>query len=197
MKRTFVAFPVLPAEEAFVEVLGILRNRLKHDRISWIDPAIFHITLAFLGDTPEEKIEGIKKALSDIAVACPPFTLPFRGIGVFGSRSDPRVLWAGTAHTDSAVTLQQEVSKALIRFGYVPEKRPFRPHLTLGRIKGLSINSPLPELLEKYRTFRLQEVLVKELFFYESILGKDGPVYTALGRYKLMGGSDSFLPQER
>ncbi|WP_231638660.1 RNA 2',3'-cyclic phosphodiesterase [Paenibacillus sp. JCM 10914] len=100
----------------------------------WVHPQDYHITLQFLGDTPTGRIPAITQALQDVAKGRRPFQLETQQVGVFGSATSPRILWAGVGgDLNALVTLQQSVVSAMAPFGFEPEERPYRPHITLGR----------------------------------------------------------------
>ncbi len=111
-----------------------VRKRLaRFDReLRWVDPEAIHLTLVFLGELPDPV--PIANALE--ACRCVPMDLTVSGLGVFPNRRRPAVLWAGLAEpTGSLLKLQAEIAKALTPF-VEPERRAFKAHLTLARIKG-------------------------------------------------------------
>ena len=104
--------------------------------VRWVDPRSLHVTLKFLGEAPERRIPAIKVALQEAVVRHSPFTLELDGIGMFGGREGLRVLWAAVAGDVLRLeALARDVNRALSVVGFPPETRPFRPHLTLGRVR--------------------------------------------------------------
>jgi len=143
MIRTFVTVELdAPLRQALAQAQAALRGRLEKSvgpdaRIQWIKPASIHLTLKFLGDIPEERVPDIQAALARVAGGHRRFTVDVEGLGVFPDVRAPRVMWVGlTAHVDALTRLAADVEVALGVIGFVPEPKPFHPHLTLARIKN-------------------------------------------------------------
>ncbi|MEK3733698.1 RNA 2',3'-cyclic phosphodiesterase [Paenibacillus sp. FSL M8-0334] len=100
----------------------------------WVHPADYHVTVQFLGDTPAGRIPEIVQALQTAASAHAPFMLGVSNAGVFGTNASPRILWAGLNGDIKALSaLHRSVVSSMEAFGYVPESRPYRPHITVAR----------------------------------------------------------------
>ena len=128
MPRLFVALDV---PDPVRVILTALRTELEGAR--WTRPEHFHGTLRFLGDTPDEQVPEIEAALAGIDT--PPLALRLDGLTAFPSRRRPRVLVARVTPTDALLRLQQRIENAVQRLGFEAEARPFRPHVTLARLK--------------------------------------------------------------
>jgi 2'-5' RNA ligase len=179
MKRTFIAFQI-QAGDKILECAGRLKEILQEESIKWVDPDRLHATLAFLGDTKEDLIPAIGGILEKYVPAYPSPGVQIRGMGVFRSMKDPRVIWLGMAPMPSLAELKEKMDRELGPMGFQAGDRPFRPHLTLGRIKRLKNRDLLSGLLQEYRDHLFQEGSISELVFYESILRPEGPVYHPL-----------------
>jgi len=184
MKRTFIAFNINPSETV-KETYEILRQRLRTERINWIDPGKLHITVKFLGDTEEDSLPAITDTLSQIIAPYKPFRINLHGLGVFRNIHDPHVIWMGCRIEDPMISLKAEIEESLGNFGFEPEKRGFSPHLTLGRIKMMRQTNQLSELIAIYKDQQFQELLIDELIFYESKLTSAGSVYTPIEVFRL------------
>ena len=128
MRRLFIA---LGLPNAVRDALTALREDL--DGARWTPPDHLHCTLRFLGDTPEERIPYLEAALGGIAA--PPLALRLDGLTAFPSPRAPRVLVARLAPDDALADLQRRIEAAVRDLGFAPEDRPFRPHVTLARLK--------------------------------------------------------------
>jgi 2'-5' RNA ligase len=184
MKRIFIALKV-EAGESFLRIISSLKSELSNESIKWTNPDNIHITLAFLGDTEDEKIKIIRAMLKVICEGFGKFELIIKGSGVFKSLIDPRVIWTGIEPSEKLMQLNDLIMNGLKDAGTKIEDRPFKPHLTLGRIKYLKDNSLLKTFMEKYQNADIQKIQVKEVILYESTLLQAGPVYEPISKFKL------------
>ncbi len=135
--RLFVACE-LP-EEVRHAVGGLVESlREQSDgAVRWVNPRSLHVTLKFLGEVPERQIPAVKMALQEAVVRHSAFFLQLSSIGTFGGREGLRVMWAAVAGDVLRLeALTRDVNRALSVVGFEPETRPFRPHLTLGRVRN-------------------------------------------------------------
>src|SRR5882724_2562646 len=103
--------------------------------VKWVEPESMHLTIKFLGDVDESREMAVRQHLSRAAGAVKPFHLPLGGFGAFPNVTNPRVVWAGCDAAPPLELLQHDVEMALSAEGFPVEGRPFRPHLTLGRVR--------------------------------------------------------------
>ena len=179
MKRLFIAIKIQP-DKAFLDQLLQLKQQLKHERVKWVEDQNIHITLKFLGDTEVKKIPDIERVLEQVAASHSPFAIQLVRLGIFGSRYDPRVIWAGIEPYDHLAMLMKDVHAELKTIGYESDRQNLVPHLTLGRIKEIKDKHLFQRVIEKIREISSQEMIVTECILYESILKKEGPVYLNL-----------------
>ncbi len=134
--RLFVACEVPDdVKEAIGETIEGLRKK-SGPAVRWIKPEGVHVTLKFLGEVPVKKLPAIKLAIQEAVVGHSPFELEFSNIGTFGGREGLRIMWVGIAGDVLRLeALVRAVNAALAVVGFEPERRPFRPHLTLGRVR--------------------------------------------------------------
>ena len=140
--RVFIALDIPPRDqESLAQAIGRLQSVIPIG-VKWADPGGIHLTLKFLGNVPQPIVEKLLTAMqqaSDQFQAESPgkhFQLQLSGLGTFPNSQQARVLWAGTeGDLDSLAALQKLVDEAVAKLGYSLEKRPFRPHLTIGRVR--------------------------------------------------------------
>ena len=134
--RLFVACEVPDdVRETIGETIEDLRKK-SGQAVRWIRPDGVHVTLKFLGEVPTKKLPAVKLAIQEAVVGHAPFELEFSNIGTFGGREGLRLMWVGIAGDVLRLeALVRAVNAALAVVGFEPERRPFRPHLTLGRVK--------------------------------------------------------------
>ena len=187
MVRTFIA----------VEVSEKIRGRLSHDilqlksrapLVKWVIPDNLHLTLRFLGDVKENDLEELFDALREEVESLPPFALEIRGVGAFPNWRHPRVVWAGCGEgADEAVELAETVESLCVDLGYEKERRPFRPHLTLGRVKQPADALGLEEAVNGMEEKLFGYLDVDAVVVFMSSLRRAGPVYSPMARIHLIG----------
>ena len=174
--RAFIAIHLPPDVQATLgRVAATLGESLPRGAVRWVRPELMHLTLYFLGDTDVAKLPAIGQALDEATTGRAPFSLTLDSLGCFPNPRRPRVIWAGLAG-DSAqlLALKAALDEQLAALGWPPEDKPFRAHLTLGRVKderaaqNLLLTAPLPQLA----------VPVAAIYLMESQLRPDGPIYT-------------------
>lgn len=184
MKRIFIALKIDPATE-FKGILNSLKSLTAGENIKWVDPINIHLTLAFLGDTEEERIKIAGLVLKRECSCFGEFTFTLKGAGLFKNHRVPRVIWIGISENDKLLSLNQKIMNGLKDTGFGMEDRPFSPHITLGRIKLLKNSSILESFFDKYGEAEIQKVNVREVILFESILRPTGPIYNPIGKFAL------------
>src|SRR6266849_8045325 len=160
MTRTFIALELNAALQRFLgEIISHASQELPDVR--WVDPAGIHLTLAFLGELTDKQLAAAIGASEEAAQKATPFEYRLKGLGIFGSPQQPRVIWMGIEDLPSGQIygsplqqLHRVLTKELELYGFEIEKRPFSPHLTLARNK-----QPLSPVAQQ----RLQRILHSRL----------------------------------
>jgi len=181
--RSFVA---LELSDEVRERLSALLQRLQRTSaaVKWVEPENLHLTLKFLGEVPEERIELIAESLRAVAQATEPFSFTVKGVGGFPDLRRPRVLWVGVEATQPLMRLQQLIERAMEQLGFPPEERAYHPHITLGRVKAMAGMEKVREILGEYKDAEFGEVFVAHLTLFRSDLSREGPTYTPLAKLK-------------
>ena len=185
MIRSFIAID-LP--EATRHGLAAVQEQLKQSGagVRWVKPDSIHLTLKFLGNIHPAQVEDIALAVAQEVRDEPPITLGAAGLGAFPSRRKPRVIWIGMEGEVQRLTrIQARVENALEPLGFVREKRPFQPHLTIGRVKDRRRLQALIDAMatldmEPFNSFDADEIIL-----YKSDLRPTGAIYTKLHRMPL------------
>jgi 2'-5' RNA ligase len=184
MKRTFIAVKVEPGDE-LKKMISSLKSSLSSERMKWVDLVNIHLTLAFLGDTEEKRLDVLSGILKNICNGYPVFEFLLSGTGVFKNFRDPRVIWAGIKNSVELNELQSLIGSGLRSADFNIPERHFNPHLTLARMKSVLDVENLRKVLSRYSGTTFQKVPVKEVILFESILRPEGPVYKQLEKYSL------------
>jgi 2'-5' RNA ligase len=187
--RTFIAV-ALPGEIA-TAIDGVQRALASHDfRIRWVDPRKVHLTLRFLGDVPSAEIDTIAGATATAVAGHSPLTLHAAGLGVFPGFKRPRVIWVGLDGPLQALEdLQRDLEKQLAAVGYAPDKRPFKAHLTIGRVKGWIDSRRLVEAFQALQPFESPPFEVRQVVVFRSVLKPTGAEYMPMRVIHLNGGA--------
>ena len=179
MIRAFIAVDIAPDTisriTAAIEQLGP-----RITAIRWVGADNFHLTLKFLGNIDENKIEQIGAALADALRPFPRLTINAKGLGVFPNPRRPRVLWVGLVGNE-IVSLQAKVELALTPLGFAPEEKTFTPHLTIGRWRqGERADRTLEQELGKWSDCEFGATSVDEVVLFQSDLKPAGAIYRRL-----------------
>jgi 2'-5' RNA ligase len=185
VKRLFIAIDAVP-DTSFLDIYAKIKSSsTKLDKINWVKSDLMHTTLKFLGETPEEKIpsilEGINVAVSNISS----FSLKIGKVGIFGSRYQPRVLWFGIDKTQIVEQLHNQLQKEMRKLGFKYDFGNFVPHITIARINKIDDKQKFWKVIEAVQTSFIQEIEVREVILYESILDARIPVYRKMGEIEL------------
>jgi 2'-5' RNA ligase len=186
--RSFLAFELPP------EIMAVISNASRDMKntapdVRWVKPVNIHLTMVFMGNVPREHLKPIGRATADVCCRFGSFNVSLDGTGVFGSRRNPRVLWAGlNGDLERMSRFRDELQKDLEPFGIKQERRRFKPHLTFGRFrKGAISGSNLDELLSRYQDLTSPTCALNELVLFKSDLKPGGAVYTGLNAWPLTG----------
>lgn len=175
--RLFIAID-LP--ENVLEQLQVLIQTIPAGRPARTDQ--LHLTMFFLGEVGPDVQENLEKELGRIHAER--FSLGIHGVGCFPSPARPRILWAGVRDHPSLHQLKKKLDAALVPLGFVPDRRPFHPHLTLSRIKNPKTAGVAP-WIQAHQDFQSDEWPVENFHLYSSLLTPKGAVYTKIQTYPL------------
>lgn len=179
MPRLFVG---VPAPED-LELSGV-RNALEKrgDNVKLVDPELYHVTIAFLGDTPEAEVDAILDAMDDGAEGLPAHEGQAQGLGAFPSAKRAAVVWAGIADTELD-RLARDVRDALTERGIeYDDRHDFHPHLTVARLRN---KRNITQLVDPHEATAFGAFPVDRVRLYESTLTPDGAVYESRGTVQL------------
>jgi RNA 2',3'-cyclic 3'-phosphodiesterase len=138
-----------------------------------------HVTLKFIGEVSEDRVEQIENALSS-GSSTALVEMNFRGAGFFPDERRPRVFWIGIDSTPNLAEIAQRIETQLVSLGIARESREFKPHLTLARISESRGIEKLRDALRKHGAIDFGAVRTNEMHLYQSKLGRAGAKYTRL-----------------
>jgi 2'-5' RNA ligase len=181
--RTFIAIE-LPQE--IKDSLSRIQAQLKSSGadVKWVEPKNIHLTLKFLGEIDEKRLEKISAILEEVAKEKGTFALRIASCGAFPKINSPRVIWVGV---DKGNRETEEIARGLeeriAKVGIPKEDRPFSSHITLGRTRSPTNRQSLAEVLNKLAVDFAKENLefkATKITLFKSTLTPKGPIYEVL-----------------
>jgi RNA 2',3'-cyclic 3'-phosphodiesterase len=156
-------------------------------KIRWVSADNLHVTVKFLGETPEEQLPALIHAARDVLAGVSEFPLTIADSGVFPPKGAPRVLWVGIHQGGEALQdIAGRLNEAVEPLGFPKDTRPFRAHLTIGRVKSSSgMQAVLAEMEHAPDTFG--DCRVTEVALQQSRLKSSGAEYTIIKQFALHG----------
>jgi 2'-5' RNA ligase len=187
--RLFVGVEIDDVVRRRAAALADAAERLLSDMlvVRWIAPENLHITLWFLGEVADNRFPALSAAL-DRPFALPSFNLRFGGPGAFPPSGVPRVLWLGIEDgAESLANIHTELAARLQPLGFLPERRPFSAHLTIGRVKSTSPGVRPRDIRRQWTELPAEagECLIQAVTLFRSRLSPRGAAYEPLVRVPL------------
>jgi 2'-5' RNA ligase len=175
--RTFVA--VFPPPEVRQALFRAARDLPASKAFRLIGPEKLHLTLKFLGNVAEDDLIRVEQALEQLRGRHEPFEVSTSGFGAFPSERMARILWAGVGEGSGQLgAVAQSLDDLLEPAGFGRERRPYVPHLTLGRARGQGVT--LKDTSVSPPTLRFS---VSGVDLVESVPGEGGVTYSVLETY--------------
>ncbi len=171
--RTFISIPVPntmgldPLMRDLKSVRGLRTANIRQ----------LHITLRFLGDVDEERIDEVEGIVNDAVRDVNRSRLNLKGVGLFPNERAPRVMWVGIDTELPLVRMAEEISAGLRAAGIPFDEKPFKPHITVGRMEGRCNIAPM---LNKYRTTEFTTYIPPAVHIMKSELTPRGAEHTIL-----------------
>ena len=135
-----------------------------------------HLTLKFLGEVEDDKVDALKEALKKVEFGS--YKTKLDKTGVFPNENNIRVIWIGVKPEKETIELKKKIDDALKELNFKDDFE-YKPHITLARVKFVKDKEKLKQLLGKLE-FEDSEFEVKEFKLIKSELTPDGPEYTNL-----------------
>ncbi len=183
-KRLFIGIKIEPSDE-LLNLRSLLKKDLKNSDVKWVESNNLHLTLMFLGNVAVEKIPEIGNKLQNIVKSKITFNVNIVGLGQFKKNNQTNVIWVGIKEDNLLKQLAESVINEMVSIGFEAEKRSFKPHLTLGRVKSFCEEYKLKKIVEDNDQKVLQSVSVNEIILFESQLKYLGSAYYKLQVHKL------------
>ena len=179
--RVFVAVEISEQVRAQIaERIEFLRHRFPDLRVGWEKPEKLHLTMKFLGEIAPEKLPDLIQAVERATSGFKFFSLEIKNVGAFPPRGAARVLWLGVLDASGNLKeIQRRLELECAAVGFEPEKRDFKPHLTIARLKEPQRARELVKL-HLATDFPAASFDVPALTVFQSVLQPTGSRYTIL-----------------
>jgi 2'-5' RNA ligase len=177
--RLFIAIEV---SEEIKEELTKIQSGIENDLVKakWVNQNQMHLTLKFLGEVNEERVEIIKEKLSEIKTK--PFFVVLDKIGFFPSEDYIRVVWIGLKPINKIVELQKKIDESLKEL--FPLDKRFHPHITIARVRFVKEKKEFIENINKIE-IKKKEFQINKFKLVKSTLTREGPTYEDIEAYSL------------
>lgn len=176
--RTFISIAV-PTND---EIMGLLDKLHDCENVSPTNAEQLHLTLKFIGDVDDSKLEKIERCVELALAGIEPFEMELKSIGTFPAHGDPRIVWAGTKSDMPLEVISASLGENLRDASICFDNKPFKPHITLGRISG---KTDLTEICSEYRTKSLCRFECDHVDIMKSTLGSGGAVHSLIQSVRL------------
>ncbi len=150
--------------------------------LHWSAVYNLHITLKFIGEWPEKRLDDLGPALRGVK-SRPAIPIEIRELGWFPNAHSPRVFWAGVEGGSQLTGLAREVEDNLAALGIAKETREYTPHLTLARIKQPAPLKNLQDAIPALPSMEFGSFTAARFYLYRSQPGPAGTIYTKLSEY--------------
>jgi len=184
--RLFVA--ILLSDEVRA-ALALVQKTLRQscDGVRWVSPEQLHVTVKFLGDVPDGDVSGVSEAIARGAASGAPFLMRVETAGCFPPHGGVRIVWAGASDPSNTMERSVEaINRELEQLGHERERRPWSPHITIGRVKFDKSVGRIREAVKRVSYSGIDQA-VDSVTLMSSVLSPKGPTYAqvfacALGR---------------
>jgi 2'-5' RNA ligase len=189
--RCFIAIEISESiKKCISELIDILKKQ--NVDVKWVTHENLHLTLKFLGNTPEILLPKIRESLINIVLSYEPFYIKIYTVGVFPNKRYPRVIWVGIEDSSILNKLKKDIEDSMVLLGYQKEEKEFKPHLTFGRVRSKKGILNLINELDNFKERDFGYVNVKSIKLMRSDLKPKGAEYSCL--YEIPFGEKERLP---
>jgi len=180
--RGFIAVDVAggPVLNAFAADLRRASPSLKV-----VDTDQLHLTVKFLGDTEEGLVPEIVTTIREATADLRPFEARVRGTGAFPSLGRMNVIWVGVDGAEPIARITDSLEASLEALGFPRERRPWKAHVTLARVKGRQDLDRVRRILEVHASEEFGTHTVDAVHLKKSVLTPQGAVYSVVETVRL------------
>ncbi len=182
--RSFIAIELPDELKLGLARLEVQLKMTKQPWVKWVDPYNIHLTLKFLDSIAADRISQITGVMEAATQGIPPFLLEVKDLGVFPNSRRVQVAWVGiSGEVDKLSQLQLHLESNLAHLGFAAEARPFRPHLTLARLRkqaSLDQRQSFGQLIATTRFEAAYTIKVNAINLMRSQLTREGAIHSRI-----------------
>ncbi len=187
LTRCFIAieYPQIILDR-IIKTRNDLKAIIPDKTVRWVADGNLHLTTKFLGEIAPSVLEEIRSNMRNICSVIQPIQLHIRGMGVFPNFKNPKIIWIGAEESDPLLALARRCDDTCSLSGIMKEDRPFKPHLTIGRISQNASETHQRLISEYFRSTPIPEYgkfVVDHLVLFKSDLQPTGPIYTVIEQF--------------
>jgi len=185
--RAFIAIAIPAINRAAIVEFQVRLAEQMHG-LRWVAGESLHLTLAFLGDVPDENLAALNAEIAAAVAGFSPFAISARGLGAFPNPARAQTAWIGLETGGPLLPLRAAVAEAAGKVGCPPSDDRFSPHVTIARVRhktrqGVDLRGPIGQ----YAAWSGGTWNVSEVVTFRSDLTPKGPIYSPLARAELKG----------
>ncbi len=183
--RSFLAFPISgELKEKFKHILNDLQHTCTD--VKWVKPENVHLTLKFLGGLEESELKNVSFVLRERCRGFAPITSYLSEIGAFPDLRHPKIVWGALDDSKKEIQAIVEVLEGeLAKFGLAKDEHPFKPHITLGRVKSTAHLINLIQTIRQITFESKTKQTFEKIILYKSTLTPQGPIYEVLKEFEI------------
>ena len=183
-KKLFIGIPIAFSIKDKKEI-SLIKSTMKIDNMNWVNPANYHITLKFLGNTNENAISSIAEKLNLCTDNFNKFTIKINCLSAFYKNKSPKILYLSIVQDARLNELANMIEVNLAEYKFKSNYSTYLPHITLARFKYQVKSNVLESLISNYKNCIFEKVEVNEFCLYESINTNIGITYSVINRFTL------------
>lgn len=178
MMRTFISIDI-PLTDAIEEVLDEMKRT---DNVRLVPKGQMHLTLKFLGDQDERKVEKLCSSLKETLNGTEPFDIVVEGAGAFPDMRHPKVVWLGVKDPESLIGLAEKVDSAVKGMKLKSDDKRFSPHITIGRVNS---RAELDDFFSRHKGIEFCSFCCDHVDVMKSVLTPKGAIHSVVERLEL------------
>ena len=169
--------------EKIEEITDFFKKKTAPAPLKWVEMDHLHLTVKFIGEIDDLKVNQIEKILNRSLETQAPFEIEVCGLGMYPHNNHPRVIWLGITGGEPLVRLHNVLDEDLAALGIKREGQPFASHLTIARVRRNATPSSVKSIgqtLSQFTVEPLGAITIDHVHLYQSVLTPSGPIYTPL-----------------